>query len=72
MTTEERLRQAIRKHRDARGNDRCWQNDIELYKELGEDLPDGPELPPREAFLNNCSSYYDCQVRDRCAPTPGN
>jgi hypothetical protein len=69
VTTEEklarlaRLEAAIRRHRDARGNDRCWQNDIELYKELGEALPDGPELPPREEFLQNCVGFYECQAR---------
>lgn len=58
-----RLEKAIRRHRDARGNDRCWQNDIDLYKELGEPLPDGPELPPRDEFLKNCAGYYECQAR---------
>lgn len=57
------LEQAIRKHRDAKSNDRCWENDLELYQVLGEELPLSPELPPKEEFLKNCNCYYDGQAQ---------
>jgi len=37
----DRLRDAIKKHRDQRGDDRCWLDDRELYAVLGDgDLGD--------------------------------
>lgn len=57
-----KLEAAIRKHRDAKGHDRCWENDLELYRVLGEPLPESPVLPPKEEFIANCNAYYDQQV----------
>jgi hypothetical protein len=56
------LKNAIRKHRDARGNDRCWENDLELYEALGEEVPASPGLPQRDEFLENCCLYYAGQA----------
>lgn len=65
MTTADRVVQletAIRRHRDARGDDRCWLDDTELYETLGEPLePGAGELPPRAAFLENCERYWECR-----------
>jgi hypothetical protein len=50
-----RLRRAehgIRAHRDARGDDRCWRDDEELYKLL----PEGYEAP----------AFDSCVELDRC------
>jgi hypothetical protein len=57
------LRQQIRKHRDAKGNDRCWENDVELYKLLPEPLPEelSPEMPESCVFLKNCAAYMAAQ-----------
>lgn len=54
-----RLRDAIRSHRDEKGHDRCWLDDIELYKSL----PEGTfgidlALPPKEEFIKNCERYH--------------
>lgn len=54
------LETAIRKHRDAKGHDRCWLDDIELYKVLGEESPD-LSLPPKDEFLRECEKYYECR-----------
>lgn len=54
------LKNAIRKHQNAKGHDRCWENDLELYRVLGEKLPSSPELPPVEEFTKCCKQYY-CQ-----------
>lgn len=51
----DRLRAAIRKHRDFRGDSRCWLDDEELYKTL----PEGYTPPLRDApvELENCKRY---------------
>ena len=66
MTAEERviiLETAIRKHRDQRGDDRCWIDDLELYEVLAD--PEQPvfKLPPRSTFLNNCARYWECRQK---------
>lgn len=60
----ERLRNAIRKHRDQRLDDRCWMDDFELY----EVLPEGIEpsyvdlrLLPKEEMMRNCERFVDCR-----------
>lgn len=53
-----KLKQAIRKHRDATGHDRCWQNDIELYEVLGESIPN-QMWPPKEEFEQKCKQYTE-------------
>lgn len=58
----ERFKTAIRKHRDAKGHDRCWENDLELYAVLGEPLPSSPELPPKCEFQQKCKEYYYQQL----------
>lgn len=57
------LQAAICKHRDARGHERCWQNDVELYHAIGEPLPYDGGLPCREEFLGRCQEYYDQQLQ---------
>lgn len=47
---------AIKKHRDAKGNDRCWENDLELYKVLGEPALEHI-MPSREEFTRQCREY---------------
>jgi hypothetical protein len=53
------LRNAIRKHRDERGHDRCWLDDQELYKALPEGLQGDSKLPPKEEFIKNCHRYWE-------------
>lgn len=50
---------AIRKHRDQRGDDRCWMDDEELYRIL----PEGYEPPIRDSAveLRNCQRFIDCR-----------
>lgn len=51
--------EAIRKHRDQRGDDRCWQDDEELYSIL----PEGYTPPPRDTavMLEQCEKYIACR-----------
>lgn len=55
----EKLRVAIRKHRDQRGDDRCWLDDEELYKVL----PEGYTPPERDTSveLHNCEQFIACR-----------
>jgi acyl carrier protein len=54
----ERLRNAIRLHRDERGHDRCWLDDARLYSVLPEGKKADMVLPCREEFLENCARYW--------------
>lgn len=51
----ERLRAAIRKHRDQRGDDRCWKDNDELYAAL----PEGHAPVEHDTLveLENCRRY---------------
>jgi hypothetical protein len=55
----ERLRAAIRKHRDYRGDDRCYLDDEELYRIL----PEGFTTPLRDTSveLKNCERFIACR-----------
>lgn len=52
-----KLRHAIRRHRDAEENARCWHNDLQLYGALPEQKPAGKMLGPEEELLRNCRRY---------------
>jgi hypothetical protein len=54
-----RLMMAIRKHRDYRGDDKCYMDDRELYSIL----PEGYTPPPFDAAveLENCKKYIACR-----------
>lgn len=63
----EELEAAIRIHRNARGQDRCWENDLELYRLLPEGLPAGYTggMPTKEEFLAGCENYWQSQCRNK-------
>lgn len=51
------LENAIKEHRDARGDERCWLDDKVLYMALHDEQP-VTALPPREEFLESCSRFH--------------
>jgi len=53
------LQHAIRTHRDARGDDRCWMDDEDLYRLL----PEGYTPPTRDAAveLDACKRFIACR-----------
>ena len=59
----DRLRSAIRKHRDYRGDDRCFADDHELYCVL----PEGDTRPARETAvtIENCAKFIECRQQGR-------
>jgi hypothetical protein len=55
-----KLEDGIRKHAAQREDDRCWLDDLELYKLVG--ITEHPGLKmPEEKFLGNCKRYWNCQ-----------
>lgn len=54
----DRLKAAIRKHRDQHGDDRCFLDDYELYAALGEPIPDHAcRLDDPCTMMANCVRY---------------
>ncbi len=55
----ERLRAGIREHRDTRGDDRCWRDDVTLYQLL----PEGFVPAPVDSYveLERCKSFIACR-----------
>ncbi len=68
----DRLRTAIREHRDQRGDDRCWLDDQRLYHALGEGDPDPFDpvsaLPPKADFLASCERFW---IKRQCPGQEG-
>lgn len=58
-----RLRRAIRKHRDERGDDRCWLDDETLYGVL----PEGFTPPTRDTRVekSNCDRFISSRHNPR-------
>lgn len=57
-----KLREAIRHHRDQKGDENCWLDDGSyLYGLLPEKIKADPHLPPKQLMMVNCSRYYDCR-----------
>jgi predicted transport protein len=50
---------AIRMHRDQNGDDRCWEDDVTLYKKL----PEGYKAPVEDTKvqLEMCQKYIACR-----------
>ncbi|RDJ35527.1 MAG: hypothetical protein DWQ19_11975 [Crenarchaeota archaeon] len=58
----EKLRNAIRKHRDQKGDDRCWLDDIELYNVLPEGVAEADlRLHEPLEMMANCLRYISCR-----------
>ena len=57
-----RLRAGIREHRDCKGHDRCWRDDVEiLYAMLPETTDADLRLPPLEEFIPECIKFWQCR-----------
>ena len=52
----EKLRQGIRRHRDASGHDLCWYVP-ELWNLLPEQVEPYPQVPETNEFLHCCKQY---------------
>lgn len=50
---------AIRHHHAQRGNDKCWENDNELYAKFGLEPHNKNQLVSYEEHCRNCQKYRD-------------
>lgn len=55
----DRLKAAIRLHRDQRGDDRCWLDDLQLYAALGEPIKPDNRVGDKDAMLKNCARFIE-------------
>ncbi len=63
-----KLQVAIRKHRDARADDRCVQDDYTLYQALDEPIPDSAcQLNAPEIMIKDCERFI-CSRHDPAKP----
>jgi hypothetical protein len=59
MSEVERLRAAIIKHRSRRADDRCIEDDDELYAVLGDGIKCDRRVGSKEAMLVNCARFIE-------------
>jgi hypothetical protein len=61
----DKLKAAIRKHRDQKSDDRCWLDDVNLYRVLGGQEWDDyrSDLPPKCEFLESCARFWEQRQR---------
>jgi hypothetical protein len=52
----QKLRNAIRTHRDSQGHDLCWYVP-ELWEALPERIHPKPAVPEWSEFIQNCAAY---------------
>ncbi len=64
ITEAKRLRDAIRKHRDATGHDLCWHHP-QLWEMLPEKLNPDIAVPPWPKFLRGCVRYRESLDRQK-------
>lgn len=59
------MREAIRAHRDARGDDRCWLDDYVVWAKLADTPPEPENPPPYEEAMKNCRDYFNLRRGDK-------
>lgn len=60
----EKLKTAIKTHRDQKADDRCWMDDYALWATLPDTVPFDITMPPKDKFLENCARYYETRCRE--------
>lgn len=63
-------RNAIRGHRDQKGDDRCWLDDYLVWAMLEDSSSKPPPLPPVEEAMKNCCAFYCMRRSDTPDPLP--
>ncbi|MDI1228292.1 MAG: hypothetical protein PSY14_11465 [bacterium] len=57
-------RHAIRQHRDAKGDDRCWLDDYAVWALIAGSFPVPTEVPPVEEATDMCRAYFKLRRAD--------
>lgn len=60
----ERYRRAIIRHRRYRADDRCWLDDQELYKVLGDGNLGDFHVGDKQAMLRNCERFLESRCME--------
>jgi len=56
------LENAVFDHMNAKGHDRCWLNDLALYKVVKPEVDTMDfKLPELPEFMNHCALYWQCR-----------
>lgn len=63
------LEEAIRKHRDYKADDRCIENDDELYSVLDDNIKCDRNVGSKEEMLKNCERYITNRTEGGKWPT---
>lgn len=64
------MRQAIRRHRDTKGDDRCWLDDFLVWKILSDSPDDLTVLPAYEDAMSACRSFFELRRSSELDPVP--
>ena len=65
-------RHAIRRHRDAKGDDRCWLDDYFVWALIPGSFPVPTEVPPMEEAMDMCRAYYKLRRAETADAQPAN
>lgn len=65
-------RHAIREHRDAKGDDRCWVDDYKIWALIPGSFPVPLQPPPFEEAMDMCRGFYKRRRAETADPMPAN
>lgn len=63
-------RKAIRAHRDARGDDRCWLDDYSVWALIKGSFPVPRRLPAFEEAMDMCRAFYKLRRAENADAAP--
>lgn len=63
-------RHAIREHRDAKGDDRCWLDDYKIWALIPGSFEAPAEPPPFEQAMDMCTAFYHLRRAKSADPMP--
>lgn len=64
-----RLRNAIREHRAQKADDRCWLDDLDLYRAVGDGNFGDNRVGDRAEMLANCRRFIEARCTGGHWPT---
>ncbi len=65
-----KIRQGIRSHRYAKGDDRCWLDDYPVWASISGSTWPPMRLPPKEEMMAKCREFYTYRRAETADPVP--